>query len=306
MLLTTVVVICQDFWVFCGRPMKSVISKLSELGFSGYEAKAYIALTKDHPSTAYEIAKSSGVPTSKIYEVLAKLLEKRIIYPLNEDNAKTKRYIPMNPEEVLNQYLGTMKGLVDSLKRDFLKLGRDQEFGYIWNISDYDHLINKASRMIDAAYSIILISLWPEELEKLEGGLRRAEERGVKIALVHFGFPKKWVGQVYHHPIEDTLYAEQGGRGFVLVVDSHQVLMGNISHEGSTEGAWSRNKGFATLAEDYVKHDVYITKIIKRFEKDLIRRFGEKYAMLRDVFRDKEMSEDFFEEKGVPSSHGSS
>lgn len=286
--------------------MKSAISKLSELGFSGYEAKAYIALTKDHPSTAYEIAKSSGVPTSKIYEVLGKLLEKRIIYPLNEDNAKTKRYIPMNPEEVLNQYLGTMKGLVDSLKRDFLKLGRYQEFGYIWNISDYDHLINKASRMIDAAYSIILISLWPEELEKLEGGLRRAEERGVKIALVHFGLPKKWVGQVYHHPIEDTLYAEQGGRGFVLVVDSHQVLMGNISHEGSTEGAWSRNKAFATLAEDYVKHDVYITKIIKRFEKDLIRRFGEKYVMLRDVFRDREMSEDIFQEKGVPSSHGSS
>ena len=228
--------------------MKSVISKLSELGFSGYEAKAYIALTKHHPSTAYEIAKSSGVPTSKIYEVLGKLLEKRIIYPLNEDNAKTKRYIPINPEEVLNQYLGTMKGLVESLKRDFLKLGRDQDFGYIWNISDYDHLINKASRMIEAAHSIILISLWPEELENLEGALRRAEDRGVKIALVHFGVPQKWVGQVYHHPIEDTLYAEQGGRGFVLVVDSHQVLMGNISHEGSTEGAWSRNKGFATLA----------------------------------------------------------
>jgi len=285
--------------------VKSVIAKLSELGLSGYEAKAYIALTKEHPLTAYEIAKSSGVPTSKIYEVLGKLLEKRIIYPLNEDHAKTKRYIPMNPEEVLNQYLSTSKGLVDSLKRDFLKLGRDQELGYIWSISDYDPLIDKAGRMIDAAQRIILVSLWPEELEKLEGALRKAEERGVRIALVHFGPPQKWVGQVYYHPIEDTLYAERGGRGFVLVVDSHQVLMGNISHEGTTEGAWSQNKGFATLAEDYVKHDVYITKIIKRFEKDLIRRFGEKYALLRDVFRDEEMSEEIYQEKGVATSHDS-
>lgn len=285
--------------------MKSMISRLSELGLSGYEAKAYIALTKEHPSTAYEIAKSSGVPTSKIYEVLGKLLEKHIIYLLDEDAAKTKRYIPMHPEEVLNQHLSTVKGLVDSLKRDFLKGGRDQEFGYIWNISDYDYLINKANRMIDSAHGIILASLWPEELEKLEGALRKAEERGVRIALVHFGFPKKWVGQVYHHPIEDTLYAEQGGRGFVLVIDSHQVLMGNISHEGSTEGAWSQNKGFATLAEDYVKHDVYITKIIKRFEKDLIRKFGEKYVMLRNVFQDEDISEEFFQEKGVASSHDS-
>jgi sugar-specific transcriptional regulator TrmB len=285
--------------------VKNIIAKLSNLGLSGYEAKAYVALTKEHPLTAYEIAKSSGVPTSKIYEVLGKLLEKRIIYPLNEDSAKTKRYISMNPEEVLNQYLSTRKGLVDSLKRDFLKLGRDQELGYIWSISDYNSLIDKATRMIDAAKRIILISLWPEELERLEGSLRRAEERGVRVALVHFGLPQKRVGQVYYHPIEDTLYAERGGRGFVLVVDSHQVLMGNISHEGTTEGAWSQNKGFVTLAEDYVKHDVYITKIIKRFEKDLIRRFGEKYVLLRDVFLDVEISDEIYQEKGVVPSHGS-
>jgi sugar-specific transcriptional regulator TrmB len=285
--------------------MKSVIDKLSELGLSGYEAKAYIALAKKHPLTAYEIAKLSGVPTSKIYEVLSKLLEKRIIYPLNENHAKTKRYIPMNPDEVLNQYLSTSKGLVDSLKLDFLKLGRDQEMGYIWNISDYEHLIDKAGRMIDGAERIILISLWPEELQKLELALRKVEERKVQIALVHFGLPRKWVGQVFYHPIEDTLYAERGGRGFVLVVDSHQVLMGNISHDGTTEGAWSQNKGFATLAEDYVKHDVYITKIIKRFEKDLIRKFGDKYALLRDVFHDTEMSEAIYQEKGVSNSHDS-
>jgi HTH-type transcriptional regulator, sugar sensing transcriptional regulator len=284
---------------------KSVITRLSELGLSGYEAKAYLALTRDHPATPYEIAKSSGVPTSKIYEVLGKLLERRIIFPLNEDPAKTKRYIPMHPDEVLNQHLITVEGLVGSLKRDFLKLGLDQEFGYISNISDYDYLLNKAIRMIEEARHIILVSLWPEELDKLEGPLRKAEARGIRIAIVHFGIPKKKVGQVYYHPIEDTLYAEQGGRGFVLVVDSHQVLMGNISHNGSIEGAWSHNRGFATLAEDYIKHDVYITKIIKRFEKELINRFGEKYVLLRNVFQDDELGEDFYQEKGVTRSHES-
>ena len=282
-----------------------MVSKLSELGLSGYEAKAYIALITEQPATAYEIAKSSGVPTSKIYEVLAKLLEKRIIYPVNEPHNKTKRYIALHPDEVLNHYMSNIKGLVGSLKKDFHKLGRAQEFGYIWNISEYDHLIDKAKRMIEAAHGIILISLWPEELEILEGVLSKSKERGVRIALVHFGLPKKWVGQVYYHPIEDTLYAERGGRGFVLVVDSNQVLMGNISREGSIEGAWSQNKGFVTLAEDYVKHDVYITKIIKRFEKDLLRKFGKNYVMLRDVFQDEELSEEWYHGKGVTSFYGS-
>lgn len=283
--------------------MKNMVTKLAELGLSGYEAKAFIALSRDYPATAYEIAKVSGVPTSKIYEVLGKLMEKRIIFPSpnNNDHRKTRRYVPMDPDELLNQRLSAMKGLIDSLKRDFLKISRDQEVGEIWNISDYDHLIDKANRMIDNAKDVILISLWPQELDHLEKALLQAQERGRRIALVHFGLPQKGVGQVYYHPIEDTIHAEQGGRGFVLVVDSHQVLMGNISHEGATEGAWSQNKGFAALAEDYVKHDVYITKIIKRFEKELIRCFGEKYAKLRDVFNDDARREDLYPQKGVGS-----
>lgn len=54
------------------------------------------------------------------------------------------------------------------------------------------------------------------------------------------------------------------------------------------EGAWSTNRGFVTLAEDYIKHDVYIMKIVNRFNGLLVERFGENYVLLRDVFTDGE------------------
>ena len=165
-------------------------------------------------------------------------------------------------------------------------LNGKKEVSYIWNIVDHDPLIEKAQWMIDSARKVILLSLWHDELALLEGPLKAAEARGVSIALVHFGPPRIMVGQVYYHPIEDTLYAEKQGRGLVIVADSQEVLMGNIS-EGKTEGAWSKNKGFTTIAEDYVKHDIYIAKIISRFEKELIQKFGEKYAKLRDVLHDR-------------------
>jgi len=285
--------------------MDAIIRKLSEVGLSEYEAKAYLALLRSSPSTAYEIAKESGIPTSKIYQVIHKLTEKRICL-LSEENGKTKRYIPIQPDEFLNQYKSTMGTLVDSLKEEFNNIDSCQDVSHIWNISKYDHLIDKAKRMIDGAQSVLLLSLWKEELESLETALHRAEGRGVRIALVHFGLPKLEVGQVYYHPIEDTLYAEKGGRGFVLIADSLEVLIGTVSYEGKTEGAWSRNKGFVMIAEDYVKHDVYITKIIKRLDKELINRFGEKYARLRDVFRDDEIDDGHgikMREKGVLSSH---
>lgn len=287
----------------------TIITKLSEIGLSEYEAKAYLALLHSNPSTAYEIAKASGIPTSKIYQVIHKLTEKGICL-LSEERSKTKHYVPIQPDEFLSRYKSSVGTLVDSLKEEFSSLNSCQETSHIWNISDYDHLIDKARRMIDSAHSVLLLSLWKEELELLEPVLRKAESRGVQIALVHFGLPKLEVGQVYYHPIEDTLYAEKGGRGFVLIADSQEVLIGTVSYEGKTEGAWSRNKGFVMIAEDYVKHDVYITKIIKRLDKELINRFGERYAMLRDVFRDAEVDGRYGsnppqagQERGVLTSH---
>ena len=285
--------------------VQTIIAKLSEIGLSEYEAKAYLALLRHSPSTAYEIAKESGIPTSKIYQVIHKLTEKGICL-LSEENGKTKHYIPIQPDEFLNQYKSTVGTLVDSLKEEFTSIDSRQDASHIWNISEYDHLVDKAKRIIDSAQSMLLLSLWKEELESLETSLRNAQGRGVQIALVHFGLPKLEVGQVYYHPIEDTLYAEKGGRGFVLIADSQEVLIGTISYEGKTEGAWSRNKGFVMIAEDYVKHDVYITKIIKRLDKELISRFGERYAMLRDVFHDDVTDSGNglkMHEKGVLSSH---
>jgi sugar-specific transcriptional regulator TrmB len=284
--------------------MQPIITKLLEIGLSEYEAKAYLALLHSNPSTAYEIAKESGIPTSKIYQVIHKLAEKGI-FLLSEENGKTKRYIPIQPDEFLNQYKSTVGTLVDSLKEEFNSLDSRHDASHIWNISDYDHLIDKARRMVDCAHSVLLLSLWKEELEPLEAALRKAEERGVRIAVVHFGIPQINIGQVYYHPIEDTLYAEKGGRGFVLIADSQEVLIGTISYEGKTEGAWSRNKGFVMIAEDYVKHDVYITKIIKRLDKELIGCFGEKYAKLRDVLRDEQVDSgngSKIQEKGVLTS----
>ena len=44
--------------------MQTAIFKLKQLGFSEYEAKAYTALVNEHPLTAYEISKNTGIPSS--------------------------------------------------------------------------------------------------------------------------------------------------------------------------------------------------------------------------------------------------
>ncbi|MBN2533915.1 MAG: TrmB family transcriptional regulator [Spirochaetales bacterium] len=259
-----------------------------EIGFSRYEAKTYICLLEDHPATAYETARASGIPTSKIYEVLAKLLEKDMVMEIVEN--KRKHYIPREPGEFMDHYKNRMNTTLTMLKTELTHIKKETNVSYIWNVSDYSHLIEQGKRIISNSKSFILISTWKEEADHLKDTLAVKETQGIRIAIIHFGNPALSTGQVFPHPIEDTIYEEKGGRGFVLVSDSKEALMGTVFKDNTIEGAWSRNRGFVALAEDYIKHDIYIMKIVKRFDRILIERFGEKYAKLRDIFTDEECS----------------
>jgi sugar-specific transcriptional regulator TrmB len=164
------------------------------------------------------------------------------------------------------------------------------DFSSVWNITDYDYLLNKGKQMIRTATRTILLSVWKEELDQIEDMLRDALSRNVGIAIIHFGQTRFKCGQVYQHPIEDTLYHEKGGRGLVAVADSGEVLMGTIFKYRRVNGAWSRNRGFIAMAEDYIKHDIYIMKIVRRYDNLLKNRFGSRYEKMRDVFSDEEVS----------------
>ncbi|MFT7693875.1 MAG: hypothetical protein ACI8P2_002504, partial [Candidatus Latescibacterota bacterium] len=74
------------------------------------------------------------------------------------------------------------------------------------------------------------------------------------------------------------------GRSLTLVVDSKSVVIATYLDNGRTEGAWSRNRAFVLVAEDYVRHDVYTTKLTAAMDAEIKRFFGDDYAALRDVF----------------------
>lgn len=266
--------------------VNSLTDKLSALGFSAYEARAYIALLRKNPLTAYELAKASGIPTSKIYEVLSRLTEKKVASALGDEG--TPRYYPMDAEEFIERFRSGVEANLTALREDLAGLSGKASVSYIWNVLDYDYLFEKAHRTILDARETLLVSIWKEELTPLELFFRRAEEKGVRVAMVHFGAPAVRIGQVYPHPIEETLYDEKGGRGLVIVADSKTALMATLQGDRQVEGAWSINKGFVTLAEDYIKHDIYIMKVVRRFNRQLIEKFGPRYEQMRDVYQDKE------------------
>jgi len=265
--------------------MQGAIVKLTRLGFTEYEAKAYVALLTEHPLTAYEIAKNSGIPTSKIYEVIRKLEKRRTIQAIHGE--RSKMYAPLTPDEFIRDYRATIEDTLQSVQSELKDIKSGMDTSYTWNIKDYDGLIQKARRMIDTARISILLSTWPPELKLLSESLYRAEERGVKIAVIHYGAASVKIKQLYIHPIKDTIYAERGVRGFTIVADSREALNGTIV-SGRTEAIWSMNEGFVIMADGHIRHDIYQMKTMKRLSPVLRTMFGERYERLRDVYSDED------------------
>ena len=65
-------------------------------------------------------------------------------------------------------------------------------------------------------------------------------------------------------------------------------LTGSLATAGAVLAlpfAWALS--FVAAAEDYLKHDIYVQKIVGRFNALLVRTYGRNYARWRDVFSDR-------------------
>ena len=71
---------------------------LREIGLTGYELVAYLHLLTEGPTTANQISKNTGLPYSKIYDVLISLEDKGWI---EIESGRPKKYYPKPPSEAL-------------------------------------------------------------------------------------------------------------------------------------------------------------------------------------------------------------
>lgn len=257
---------------------------LLELGLSDNEALAYLALLGCQPATAYELSKVSGIPSSKVYETANRLVDKGLIEPVSADTGRGQRYIALGAEDFIAARRQAVARTTEALAPLLRDAGNGAEADFIWQLDSADAVVDKARQLLQDAGSTVLLSLWPEELAVLRADLLAAEQRGVRIALVHYGEPGEFIGATYHHPVEETVRRERGGRALTLVVDSRCVIIATLFDDGGVEGAWSRNRAFVFVAEDYVRHDVYITKVTTAMGASLRQHFGADYADLREVF----------------------
>ncbi len=259
---------------------KDLIEKLVRLGFSSYEAKAYITLLKHHPVTGYNLSKKSGIPPSKIYEVISKLLSRSIISPLS---GKPVKYIPQNNKVFLKNLRSNFKETIDYLEKYLPTLG-DISADYIWNINDITDFLNRAKDMVSCAKNEMILLSWDSELREIMDELRK--NKIPKLAIIQFGSMDIDIGVVYNHGIESVLKREKGGRTLSIVTDNSSLLQGIISESRQVNGIYTTHPSLVEMGIDHMIHEIYTLKMYDEFQEEMDKKFGGKnLKKLRNIWK---------------------
>jgi len=259
----------------------AILANLKELGFTEYEGKVYMSLINDHPQSAYNISKSSGVPHSRVYDITRRLIRKGYV---TSKGTNPELFSPISPEELISRMRRENSKLTGELQVQLESLNFTADFDPVWNLSGPREAMVMAEQLIDEAEKIIFVGLWDKEFFLLRECLKKAHTRGVKINILLYGEAEPDFGEVYYHSIEKLNDINEVGRSLDLVVDGKVCITGSLGAIVPCQAVWTRNKGLIKSIEGYIIHDFYIAEVSDYLGDKVDELFGRNFEKLRKKY----------------------
>jgi sugar-specific transcriptional regulator TrmB len=239
---------------------------LKGAGLSGYEGKAYLALlAAGEPLNGYEVAKSSGVPRSTVYETLSKLVGRGAAFEVN-GKGDGVLYVPLPSDALIGRLRREASETIDGLESVLPTIGRAAT-RVVQHLSGAAEVTNRTIDVIDSAQRTLWFSIWPQETAPLVAPTKAAVERGVDVFVISYG-EVELPGRVYRHRYSSPeMVAERlQCRLSIVVADHDQATIGGVTTD-QVWGMWSDDQAVALLAAEHVRHDIALHVLADHMEQ---------------------------------------
>ena len=178
-----------------------VVSELMHLGLNRSEARAYKVLASVGQSTARAVADSSGVPRSKVYEVLYSLEQRGLVRrAVGTSPTEFRAYEPRNAIPYLIEKLqNSGKSVLAELESLAMqKKAASEEF--VWTEAGSDQIkLGTREAIARATKEVFIATRDPGLLSSLRPALADAKKRGVEIKLVSGGLSDQNLEEFKHY-----------------------------------------------------------------------------------------------------------
>jgi sugar-specific transcriptional regulator TrmB len=260
--------------------LKDLLPDLQALGFSEHESRAYLALYRLQPATAYEVSKLAGLPKANAYAVLESLTKKEAAQPISQTPV---RYVAVAPKVLFERIATATSKRCAKLIDTIPDVAESSDRGYVWSISGEEATSAKIESMIDGATSHLWIKTSEAILLPYRPALVRAARRGVAIMIILFGTDteKFRFGGASRTYLHEGNGVPVGIAHFLvtLTVDFAEALVTEIG--GQQRGSYTRNRPIVHLAETMLRHELYFAEIFEKFGAPIQKEFGPALIALR-------------------------
>jgi len=237
---------------------------LEKIGLTSYEIRTFSSLLKTGELTASELSQNSGVPYSKIYEVLGTLEEKGWI---GSDDSRPTKYFAKSPatgiettkQKLESEFKENQNIILKELVPLYEKSGTSERPD-IWVLSGAINIAAKILEMVETCRNEVLIAL-PEASEELVKQalpkLRLLHDKGVEITVLTSDIMDKESLKAISRVA--TVKVRKGMFGGGIISDKRYVviLLGpevGTSDTTETVGIWADHTGLAGFARGYFEY----------------------------------------------------
>lgn len=241
-------------------------TKLTQIGFTEYEAKVYLALLHENPATGYQLSKKSGVPRSMVYETLGRLSARGAA--LESVEGRVTFYTPLPPDLLMDHYEDEQRRMTENLREGLQKLYEATDEDKVWSITGRQPTLAYARRMIVEAQHEVHLVLADNDLEVLYADIAATYKRGVSISTLLTGEADLDFGRVaYHPPLESEL--QELTNTLVVVSDNHKALIASKSEIGTTTTITS-NHNLVLMARQFVWMELFAQRVLAKMGREFL------------------------------------
>jgi sugar-specific transcriptional regulator TrmB len=246
---------------------KEILDVLRKFDLGDYEARTYVTLALLGSSKAGYISKESGVPQSKIYDVLEELITKQLV---EVSEGRPKEFRAVSPSVALKGMIERRENELKSLKSkvslidSLLKPVRGEVIEGVWiqkgrkQQEVMNRLADMLSRCNEYVYDITRdFSYSPEYRKAIKSCIRR----GVKLRIMGMKtidesnyFRAKWYddNKIPIKIFETTVHPR------ILVVDGKELAIrldnNPLKKSFSFQSIWSEDPSLVKVMDSYMKN----------------------------------------------------
>lgn len=246
---------------------------LEKIGLTSYEIRTFTSLLKSGELTASDLSQKSGVPYSKIYEVLGTLEDKGWI---GSDDSRPTKYFAKSPTTALEttkqkveaEFKESQSIILNELVPLYEKSGTSERPD-IWVLSGAINIAAKILEMIESCRNEVLIAL-PKASEELVKQalpkLRLLHDKGVDVTILTSDKIDKESFSAISRVAKVKLKKGLFGGGIISDKRYVVILLGPEIGDSSASdlvAIWADHAGLAGFAREYFEYLLKDSKEVK-------------------------------------------